>query len=173
MESYRPGLLPPICGKIFERLIFNELFKPGNSCINHVLSKTHEMCNSFDEGQEVRSAFLDISKASGKVWYKGLLFILLQNELSGNLLCLLLSFLNDRKKIVVLNGQTYWWRNTTAEVPQDPIWGPLLFLIYIHDLSDNLFSKEKLFAGDTSLFSVIHNSTVIQTKLVIGFFSRK
>ena len=56
------------------------------------------MCNSFDEGLEVTSAFFDISKASSKVWHKSLYFKLSQNELSGNLLCLLFRFLNDRKK---------------------------------------------------------------------------
>ena len=43
-------------------------FKPGDSCINQLLSITHEICSSFDEGFEVRSVFLDISKAFNKVW---------------------------------------------------------------------------------------------------------
>ena len=42
-------------------------FKPGNSCINQLLSITHEIYSSFDEGLEVRSVFLDISKSFGKV----------------------------------------------------------------------------------------------------------
>ena len=51
----------------------------------------------------------------------------------------------------MLNGQNSSWTNVHAEVPQ----GPLLFLIYINDLSDNLTSYVKLFADDT--FSVVHD----------------
>ena len=43
-------------------------FKPGDSCINQLLSITHEIYSSFDDGFEVRSVFLDISKAFNKVW---------------------------------------------------------------------------------------------------------
>ena len=84
-------------------------FQPGDSCINQLLSITHEIYNSFDEGLEVRSVFLDISKAFDKVWHKGLLFKLSQNGISGNLLDLLSSFLSDRKQRVLLNGQTSEW----------------------------------------------------------------
>ena len=45
---------------------------PGDSCINQVLSITHEIYSSFDDGFEVRSIFMDISKAFYKVWHKGL-----------------------------------------------------------------------------------------------------
>ena len=58
---------------------------------------------SFDEGFEVRSVFLDISKALDKGWHKGLIFKLRQNGISGNLLDILSDFLSDRKQRVVLN----------------------------------------------------------------------
>ena len=66
-------------------------------------------------------------------------------------------FLNERKQRVVLNGQFSTWNNVNAGVPQGSILDPLLFLIYINDLTEGLSSNTKLFADGTSLFSVIHD----------------
>ena len=49
------------------------------------------------------------------------------------------------------------WTNVEAGVSQGSILGPLLFLIYINDLPENLVSNPKLFGNDTSLFSVIEH----------------
>ena len=109
-----------------------------------------------DHGFEVRSVFLDISKAFDKVWHKGIIFKLKQNGISDDLLNIS-DFLRNRKQRVTLNGQSSSWTNVNAGVPQGSILGPLLFLIYINDLSDGLSSNAKLFADDTSLFSVVHD----------------
>ena len=140
-------------------------FKPGDSCINQLLSITHEIYKSFDDGLEVRSVFLDISKAFDKVWHEGVIFKLKQNGISGDLLNILTDFLSNRKQRVVLNGQVSTWTSVNAGVQQGFILGPLLFLIYINDLSDNLSSNVKLFADDTSLFSVIHDINISSAEL--------
>ena len=99
--------------------------------------------------------FLDISKAFDKVWHQGLLYKLKQNGISGNLLETLTDFLKDRKQRVVWNGQNLSRKNIEAGVPQGSILGPLLFLIYINDLPDNLSTN--VIPDDTSLFSVVHD----------------
>ena len=101
--------------------------------------------------------FLDISKAFDKVWHEGLIFKLETIGISGNLLNLFESFLSDRQQRVVLNGQHSKWAPVLAGVPQGSILGPLLFLIYINDLPNNLESLAKLFADDTSLFSTVYD----------------
>ena len=101
--------------------------------------------------------FLDISKAFENDWHQGLLYKLKQNGISGNLLETLTDFLKDRKQRVVLNGQNSSWANIDARVPQGSVLGPLLFLIHINDLPDNLSTNVKLFADNTSLFSVVHD----------------
>ena len=68
------------------------------------------------------------------------------------------SYLNNRHQRVVLNGQYSKWAPILDGVPQGSILGPLLFLIYINDLPENLKSYAKLFADDTSLFSTVYNS---------------
>ena len=80
-------------------------FKPGDSCINHLLSITHDIYKSFDSGYEVRGVFLDISKAFDKVWHDGIILKLEQNGMSGQLHKLLHDFLVNRKQRVVLNSQ--------------------------------------------------------------------
>ena len=78
---------------------------------------------------------------------------------------ILTDFLSNRKHKVVLNGQVSTWTSVSAVVPQESILGPLLFLIYINDLSDNLSSNVKLFADDTSLLSVTHDNNVSAEEL--------
>ena len=93
LNNYRPLTLLSICNKMFERLLYDEMFgffldkglvsanqsgfKAGNSCINQLLSVTH---------YEVRDVFLDISKAFDKIWHYGLILKLGKNGISGNAL---------------------------------------------------------------------------------------
>ena len=133
-------------------------FKPGDSCINQLLSITHEIYESFDVGLEVRSVFLDISKAFDKVWHDGIIYKLTQNGISGNLLNLLEDFLKERKQRVVFNGRVSTWKNINEGVPQGFILGPLLYLIYINYLTEGLTTNVKPFTDDTSLFSVVHDT---------------
>ena len=111
--------------RLYEYFIENELisssqpgFKPGDSCINQLLSITHDIYQSLDNGFEVRVVFLDISKAFDKVWHKGLIYKLKQNRVAGNLLNTVTDFLKDRKQRVLLNGQNSTWVNVEAGVPQ-------------------------------------------------------
>ena len=171
MNNYRPVSLLPVFGKIFEKLIFNEIysfldrekllntnqsgFRPFDSCVNQLLTITHEIFSSFDcnPSLEVCSIFLDISKAFDIVWHKGLLYKLKSFGISGNLLNLIKHYLTNRSQRGLLNDQCSNWQPMLATVPQGSILGPLLFLIYINDLSDGLKSNVKLFADDTSLLS--------------------
>ena len=92
------------------------------------------------------------------MWHDGIIYHLTQNGISGNLLNLLDDFLKERKQRVVLNGQVSIWKNINAGVPQGFIFGPLLFLIDINDLTEGLTTNVKLFPDDTSLFSVVHDT---------------
>ena len=98
--------------RLYEYFIENELisssqssFKPGDFCINQLLSITHDIYQSFDDGFEVRGVFLDISTTFDKVWHKGLTYKLKKNGVAGNFLNTLADFLKDRKQRVVLYGQ--------------------------------------------------------------------
>ena len=173
VKNYRPISLLPIFSKIFERIIFKDLYShlklnnlltdkqsgfiKGDSTINQLLSITHMIHQSFDceIPKEVRSVYLDISKAFDKVWHKGLIFKLKQNGIHGNLLKLIEDFLSNRFQRTVINGKTSSWSSIEAGVPQGSVLGPLLFLVYINDLIAGMKSDARIFADDTSLFVIV------------------
>ena len=115
------------------------------------------LINAFDKGLEVRGLLLDISKAFDKVWNDSLIFKLRQNGIRGDIINILREILLNRKQSVVLNCHYSSWADFRTGVSQGSILGSLLFLIHINDLSDGLKSKCKLFADDTSLFSVVYD----------------
>ena len=125
--------LLPVFSKIFARLIYNAMFKhfidsnlissnqsgfkPGDSCINRLITITHDIFKGFDDGLEIRGVFLDISKAFDKVWHGEIIYKLRRNGICGNLLQLLIIFLGNRKQRVLLNGQSSLWGFINAGVP--------------------------------------------------------
>ena len=183
INNYRPISLLPICDKILEKLIFNQLysylhnnnlitknqsgFRPGDSTTNQLLFLIDEIHQAFDctLSVEVKSVFLDISKAFDKVWHEGLVFKLEQNGISGSLLKLFQNYLNNRNQRVVLNGSFSEFSNIESGVPQGSILGPLLFLININDLEKNIKSDIKCFADDTMLFSIVNDPHISASEL--------
>ena len=109
---------------------------------------------------------MDISKAFDKVWHEGLLFKLKCNGISGTLHSFLSDYLSDRKQRVVLNGIESSWLPIESGVPQGSVLGPLLFLVYINDLTEGISSNMRLFADDSSLFIKVRDIEETQTQLM-------
>ena len=91
------------------------------------------------------SFFCDISKAFDRVWHKGLLVKLQQLGIADQLLKWISNYLEDRQQ------------RLSSGVPQGSVLGPLLFLTFVIDITDNLLSITRLFADDTSLASSTSN----------------
>ena len=92
--------------------------------------------------------------------HEGLLFKLKCNGIGRTLLELIRDYVNGRYQRVVLNGKSSSWKEITAGVPQGSVLSPLFFLIYINDLCDDLSCDVKLFADDTSLFTMVFNENI-------------
>ena len=140
-------------------------FRPGDSTIYQRLSVTLTIYDSFENYDETRAVFLDISKAFEKVWHDGIIFKLKSNGISGNILKCFENYLFNRFQRVVLNGKESNWMSLKAGVPQGSVLGPLLFLVYINDPTDNISSEMRLFVDDASLFTCVKGVTQTHDKL--------
>ena len=136
-------------------------FRSGDSCISQLIAITHEIYKSFygNPSLETRGVLLDISKAFHKVWHEGLLYKLKCYGVEGGFYNILENYLYDRKQREVLCVQSSNWLNVSAGVPHGSVLGPLLFLIYINNLPENLVSASRLFPDDTSTFSTVREIT--------------
>ena len=111
-DIWKLANVTPVCGKIFDKIIFNTIFtltllhktlSPktnldfDDSTTNQLIDLVNEIHHAFDS-TKVRAIFLDISKAFDKGWHDGLIFKTRQNGVSGRLLKLFQSYLNNRKQ---------------------------------------------------------------------------
>ena len=175
--NYRPVSLLNTTSKILEKIIFKYVFNyfrdnflisiwqsgflPGCSTVSQLIEIYHKFCSAVNNGREVRVVFLDISKAFDRVWHKGLIHKLQNKGITGNLLEWFKDYLTDRQQRVCINGQTSTWGYISAGVPQGSVLGPLLFLIFIDDLTDAvLLSDIRLYADDTCLFITVNNRQI-------------
>ena len=172
-NNYRPISLLSCVGKLFESCVHKHLlhylrtnnilnpcqsgFLPGDSAINQLLSIYNNLCYSFDQGLTTQAVYLDITKAFDRVWHKGLIAKLESVGVRGRLLNWFCDYLHNRKQITVIKGSKSTELVLKGGVPQGSVLGPLLFLIYINDIAENIESVIKLFADDTSLSLAIQN----------------
>ena len=170
-SNYRPISLLNTMEKVFERIIFKHVFNflrdsqfftpsqsgfmPGDSTVNQLTYLYNNFCRALDDGLEIRVIFFDISKAFDKVWHRGLLLKLEQAGIQGNLLSWFSNYLQNRRQRVVVPGASSSLSEIKAGVPQGSILGPLLFLVYINDIVNDIDSQINLFADDTSLSIIV------------------
>ena len=166
--NYRPISLLSSCGKVLERIIFKHVynflntnkllykyqsgFLPKHSTTYQLIDIYHHICQAMDHGQFSCIVFCDISKAFDRVWHSGLLFKLREHGFGDSLLTWFNSYLRNRKQKVVIQSAESNYLPLSAGVPQGSVLGPLLFLIYVNDITDSLLSLTRLYADDSSLY---------------------
>lgn len=132
-------------------------FRRGDSTVNQLLYLYNDFSKALDNNKEIRVVFCDISKAFDKVWHKGLLFKLRRAGVSGNVIEWFADYLSNRWQRVCLRSYSSSWKHVRAGVPQGSILGPILFLIYINDIVQDVGANIRLFADDTSLYVIVED----------------
>ena len=98
---------------------------------------------------------LDFSAAFDRVNHKALIFKLKQLGIGGQFLNILIEFLSNRTQRVVVDGQCSESRNVISGVPQGSVLGPLLFILYTHDMWFGLENLLVAYADDATLIAVV------------------
>ena len=170
--NYRPISLLSSISKIIERVVFDQLysymncnklieksqygFRKNHSTEHAALNFVDRTALEMDHNKFPIAVFLDLSKAFDTLDHKILLQKLKFYGIEGTALNWFTSYLTNRKQMVDFNGT----KSTTLEiktgVPQGSILGPLLFIIYMNDITNvSIIFDEVLFADDTSLISTL------------------
>jgi len=169
--NYRPISLTSICSKLMEHILCHDImshldanqilnncqygFRPSHSCEAQLISIVEEIQLALDHHQQVDLLMLDFSKAFDTVPHRRLLSKLKYYGISGKLLIWLTNWLTERLQRVVIDGNASDYINVISGVPQGTVLGPVMFLLYINDISEDISSSLRLFADDCIVYRVI------------------
>ena len=121
---------------------------------------------ALDNKTQTDAILLDFAKAFDKVPHKRLLSKLTSYGITGNTHNWITSFLSNRKqRVSVLSDTT----DVTSGVPQGSVLGPILFLLFINDINENIQSSIRLFADDSIIYRKINSNIdhqILHTDLI-------
>ena len=174
-ENYRPISLTGIVCKIGEKIVRDRVlhfwqninllnanqfaYLKGRSTVAQLLTTIHDWAGSRNCNTPTDVIFLDLAKAFDSVPHERLLLKLYKNGIDGCLLDWIRHYLTGRKQRVLIRGTCSEWSPVTSGTPQGTVLGPILFLLYINDITDCITSKVKIYADDTKIYRVITDPT--------------
>ena len=167
-ENYRPISVLPVISRLFEKVIYNQLYRYLNSngflstnqsgfralhsTLTTLLKNTDDWYSGMDLGKYVGTVFVNLKKAFDTVDHNVLLQKLNHYGVQELDLQWFESYLSNRKQFTRIDGVDSSIQNINTGVPQGSCLGPLLFLVYINDLPYSVKNaKVSIYADDTSL----------------------
>ncbi len=169
LSNYRPISLLPTLSKIFERIIYDQLythftennllseqqygFRSKHSTELAAIKLVDYINKEIDQKNTPVNIYIDLSKAFDTLNFDILLYKLDYYGISGDSLRLIKNYLTNRKQYVIYNTHKSSLTDIKTGVPQGSILGPLLFSIYINDLI-NVSAKLSylMYADDTTIY---------------------
>ena len=127
-------------------------FREKRSCESQLIMLIEDLERNASVDKQTDIILLEFSKAFDKVNHSKLLWKLHQHGMRGRELVWIRTFIGSRSQQVVIDGKESESTPVTSGVPQGSVLGPILFLVYIKDLSDEVRSCVRLFADDTALY---------------------
>ena len=160
-----------ICSKLMEHILHSNImshfekhtilteahhgFRSRRSCESQLIYTVHELTKGLSEGKQIDVILLDFSKAFDKVPHERLIHKLHYYGVRNNTLSWIRSFLQNRKQLVMVEGERSTVTDVDSGVPQGTVMGPLLFLAFI-----NVSSPVRIFADDCLVYRSINKVEV-------------
>lgn len=176
--NYRPVSLTSQLVKILESLITSSIvnflethdllsddqfgFRSKRSCAWQLLKVMEEWTDLLENGNSIDCIYFDLRKAFDKVPHQRLLRKLNSYGIGGKLLKWIETYLTGRTQKVRVNTALSDQEPVWSGVPQGSILGPMLFVVYMNDLTDEVHSQTKMFADDTKMYGVADSADSCQ-----------
>ena len=179
--NYRPVSILSIISKVFERVVYDQIqtylderkllynfqsgFRPRFSTDTCLIHLTDFIKFQMDKGYLVGMVLLDLQKAFDTVDHSISLTKLEALGLSEDMVRWFHSYLSDRQKLVDVSGTFSSDDKIRCGVSQGSILGPLLFSIYVNDMSSAVENKLLLYADDSAILVADKNISTVETLL--------
>ena len=179
--NYRPVSLTSVVCKTLEKIVRKHImkhvtenhllsqdqygFRANRSCALQLLHVMEDWVDYMEGHKSWDTVYLDLAKAFDKVAHGRLLKKVSAFGIRGNVLAWIKDFLSHRRQCVTVKGSSSGWRSVDSGVPQGSVLGPVLFIIFVNDITEVVSSNVKVFADDTKIYAPTCDSGGLQEDL--------